>query len=143
MEERQRCTYCSRFVMAVLVKLICSNNSVLVFWWCPSGEHRTAKNAQNISHRTLKELGVSLDDLPTVGDTESRVMCEVIGCERPGFEEHHWAQRGVFADAKLWPRSALCRYHHDLWHKRMEQYWRDKLMCERHGIEIGRNGGKT
>lgn len=137
--ERQRCENCNCFVDAVLSKRVCGNGAQQAYWRCPNGDHCTRKNSQNVSHRILKELGVSLDDLPVIRDDKLEVVCEVVGCERPGFENHHWARLGVYPDAPNWPQSALCKYHHDLWHKTEEQYWRTRIDLERHGISAKRD----
>jgi hypothetical protein len=80
-----------------------------------------------IPHTTLAEWGVCLDDVP-VERVHGSEPCSVRGCDRTGSEWHHWAPRSVFgvAEAEQWPKSHLCRAHHDEWHRSMDGYSRNK-----------------
>ncbi len=136
--QSQYCPRCHCMVVAVLWKTVCSNSAAQLSWQCPNGDHRTRE--PHVPHSILKELGVSLDDLPTIRNDAGQALCEYAGCDRPGFEHHHWAPQGIFPDASLWPRSALCKYHHDLWHKTIEQHWRTKIDLERFGVTAKKKG---
>lgn len=43
--------------------------------------------------------------------------CEVHGCPSHDTQLHHWAPQALFDDAGDWPRSWLCRSHHQRWHQ--------------------------
>ena len=60
--------------------------------------------------------------LPTWEDNSNPDLypeCSYNGCNAPGYEDHHWAMRSLFADADKWPMSPLCQPHHSLWHATM------------------------
>jgi hypothetical protein len=41
--------------------------------------------------------------------------CSIRGCQQPGVEQHHWAERADFGDfAERCPITWVCKYHHDL-----------------------------
>jgi hypothetical protein len=48
--------------------------------------------------------------------------CEVVDadgkpCQGTDIQLHHWAPKCLFGDeAELWPKSYLCRDHHNMWH---------------------------
>lgn len=56
-------------------------------------------------------------------DDHQELLCQVLGCDEPGTEAHHWVPREVFgAESEKWPRAVLCKTHHDEWHRRMVGY---------------------
>lgn len=73
----------------------------------------------------VKMLRGHVDRLPVArvnAPPDAVEMCSVYDCDRPGVEQHHWAPRERFgADAGLWPSSALCTEHHQLWHDRIAE----------------------
>jgi hypothetical protein len=56
--------------------------------------------------------------------------CEVVDadgkpCQGTDIQLHHWAPKCLFGDeAELWPKSYLCRDHHNMWHTGItDQMW--------------------
>lgn len=64
-----------------------------------------------------------LDIIPITKDFRTNnPPCAV--CRGLGTELHHWAPKHLFEDAHLWPTSYLCKKHHDEWHKKILEHWR-------------------
>lgn len=76
----------------------------------------------------ISKAGIeNIEALPIWSDeTETAPACQYDGCTNKGVEYHHFAPRHLFEDADYWPTGWLCKYHHDLWHKRTQTgtYWR-------------------
>lgn len=63
---------------------------------------------------------ITFTDIRPAGQYDA---CVVVGCEKPGVDEHHFAPRNTFGEeADSWPTAALCRKHHVEWHQRMDGY---------------------
>jgi hypothetical protein len=70
---------------------------------------------QWVSHKVVPpevtESLVILDNFVT-----QMPVCEV--CGAPGVELHHWAPKELFPETyERWPKSYLCKKHHDEWHQ--------------------------
>lgn len=82
------------------------------------------KYIQHISQRLIpKDV---LESMPIQEDfTTKNPPCIV--CGRLGTELHHFAPQHLFEDADLWPKSYLCRSHHNEWHRRISDHYNVKI----------------
>jgi len=92
-----------------------------VFWLCETKRHKTDGEAKFINHEILKKY-IIIEDLPILEDYSLhtkllKIKCEYEGCLNTDVELHHWAPRFAFENnADRWPKSYLCRKHHQQWH---------------------------
>lgn len=117
-----------------------ANGSVQIFWWCVNCWNYADPLHAFIRHDEV--VSVLKVDITSIGVIErypqqARPICEV--CGQPGAEEHHWAPKHIFrADAERWPKSYLCKQHHDEWHARVTPNMHKHLngKGEKHGEPV-------
>jgi len=68
-------------------------------------------------------VGTQLPTCEDNSDPDAYPECSYNGCNKPGYEEHHWALRALFQDdADNWPTSQLCQPHHAQWHSTLVKH---------------------
>lgn len=81
---------------------------------CPNCGYNLKGSGQWVSKKAIP-LEI-LEALPILTDYSIELPpCEV--CGERGVELHHWAPKELFPETfELWPKSYLCKKHHDEWH---------------------------
>lgn len=99
-----------------IYKQINRSGSVVVVERCPYCKRNPAPQ-----RAFLPKGEYDVEALPLFVDySEEAEPCGVRGCENKGVEYHHFAPKHLFEDADDWVTGWLCKYHHDLWHKKTE-----------------------
>ena len=118
--RRSLCTRCSTFTDVYLRRKINSDGSEMVFEVCIVGgkPHRLEARTSHLSRAEVIRKGIRISDIPLIAN-EAKIECQVVGCDEPGVQWHHWAPRSIWGEqADDWPGALLCRTHHAEWHKR-------------------------
>lgn len=81
---------------------------------CPDCGYNLKGSGQWISKKVIP-LEI-LESLPTLDDYKDNLPpCAV--CGERGVQLHHWAPKELFPETfEDWPKSYLCKKHHDEWH---------------------------
>lgn len=103
-------------------KTVMGSGAIHVQAICPNCGHNIKGPGQWISKRSLPpEI---LENLSTLTDYSLDLPpCEV--CGERGVELHHWAPKELFPETfERWPKSYLCKRHHDEWHNAVTNPYR-------------------
>lgn len=86
------------------------------------------KMSSDLPANQWKAWGIEHVEFTDIREPGTYDPCAVAGCPLPGRDEHHFAPRNTFdEEADMWPTAALCRGHHQEWHRRMDGYrWHRK-----------------
>jgi hypothetical protein len=103
-------------------KIVMGSGGIHIKAVCPVCGHNLKGSGQWISKKAIP-LEI-LESLPTLDDyTIHLPPCEV--CGGIGVELHHWAPKELFPETfELWPKSYLCKQHHDEWHNKITNPYR-------------------
>lgn len=101
-------------VEIVLGKTVMGSGAFHVKAVCPNCGHNLKGSGQWVSKKVVP-LEI-LESLPILDDFSIQLPpCEV--CGEKGVELHHWAPKELFPETfEDWPKSYLCKKHHDEWH---------------------------
>jgi len=74
---------------------------------------------ENLGHAPHRHIAAGVYAITPGKDNVTGEACGHCGRAEDGVEQHHYAPRGLFADADDWPVGPLCRPCHQLWHRTM------------------------
>lgn len=109
-------------VEIVLGKTVMGSGAIHIKAVCPVCGHNLKGSGQWISKKALPSE--VLEALPILSDYSLELPgCAV--CGEKGVELHHWAPKELFPETfEDWPKSYLCKKHHDEWHKTVTNPYR-------------------
>lgn len=80
------------------------------------------KTGTYVGHRAVltRLTKEEIASLPYIPPSEI-VLCSHCGAE--GAEWHHFGPKEIFEDSEDWPQAPLCLPCHNLWHKKIEEFY--------------------
>jgi hypothetical protein len=106
-----------------IVKNLISNGTYQIYFWCRVCRRRPIAG-HCISHKSF--TGDEIASIPILENYLAQYGEKCIVCQEFGTEYHHTAPTAIFKDlAESYPKYWLCRYHHELWHKTIKEYYQN------------------
>ena len=119
--RRAKCKDCGA-AKPTISRLIKSNGTSDMIITCIS----CGRNSGPHKHSLFTKEGVIIELVAVHDDRRDQSKCcSVDGCYNVNVELHHWLPVHLAEDynvAEAYPKSYLCKEHHDLWHKFMTPY---------------------
>lgn len=94
-----------------------ADGSTAVRVWCDRCARRATLNV-SVSLRAFKPNELAAMEVYADYQAKYGETCSVTGCGRTDTQLNHWFPRCLdYELAERFPKSYLCRYHHDVWHR--------------------------
>lgn len=100
-------------------KVIMASGEIHIRYRCRACHKNLNTNGEWVGKKMLIAKNIDIESLPVFDDyTENNPTCAV--CGRRGTELHHFAPKELFPETfELWPKSYLCKEHHQEWHNKI------------------------